>query len=53
VVAVNTAILTEFGGSNLGVPAGEARELLARVQLDRQPAAVDSMAPAAESEPQL
>lgn len=29
VVAVNTAILPEFGGSNLGVPAHEARKLLA------------------------
>ena len=28
VVAVNAAIVPEFGGSNLGVPAGEARELL-------------------------
>lgn len=29
VVAVNTAILPEFGGSNLGVPVKHARELLA------------------------
>ena len=29
VVAVNTAILPEFGGSNLGVPVKRARELLA------------------------
>jgi len=28
VVAINTAILPEFGGSNLGVPAGEAVRLL-------------------------
>ena len=28
VVAINTAILPEFGGSNLGVPAARARELL-------------------------
>jgi S1-C subfamily serine protease len=29
VVAINTAILPEFGGSNLGVPVKRARELLA------------------------
>ena len=28
VQAVNTAILTDFGGSNLGIPAAEARRLL-------------------------
>lgn len=28
VVAMNTAILAEFGGSNLGVPAGEAYGLV-------------------------
>jgi serine protease Do len=28
VVAVNTAILPEYGGSNLGVPAAKVRELL-------------------------
>ena len=32
VVAINTAILTQFGGSNLGVPASEALQLLARVR---------------------
>lgn len=32
VVAVNTAIMTEFGGSNLGVPAVRARELLRRAR---------------------
>lgn len=32
VVAVNTAILPEFGGSNLGVPAEQARKLLAAAQ---------------------
>jgi len=32
VVAVNTAILAEFGGSNIGVPAGAARSLLDRVE---------------------
>ncbi len=32
VVAVNTAILPEFGGSNLGVPVNHARELLATAQ---------------------
>ncbi len=29
VVAVNSAVVTEFGGSNLGVPAGQASMLLA------------------------
>jgi len=29
VVAINAAILTDFGGSNLGVPAAEAIRLLA------------------------
>ena len=29
VIAVNMAILPEFGGSNLGVPIDKARELLA------------------------
>jgi serine protease Do len=33
VVAVNRAILPEFGGSNLGVPARYARELTARLGL--------------------
>ena len=28
VQAINTAILTDFGGSNLGIPAAEARRLL-------------------------
>ena len=32
VVAINTAILPEFGGSNLGVPAARARELLSAVR---------------------
>jgi S1-C subfamily serine protease len=32
VVAVNAAILPEFGGSNLGVPAGYARQLIATAQ---------------------
>jgi S1-C subfamily serine protease len=31
VVAVNTAIFPEFGGSNLGVPAARARELFERL----------------------
>jgi S1-C subfamily serine protease len=31
IVAINAAILTEFGGSNLGVPADRARLLLERV----------------------
>jgi len=31
VVAVNAAILTDFGGSNLGVPIAHARRLLGRV----------------------
>lgn len=34
VVAVNTAILPEFGGSNLGVPAAEVRALIARARGD-------------------
>ncbi len=34
VVAINARILTEFGGSNLGVPAAEARRLLSRVPRD-------------------
>ena len=41
VVAVNTAILTEFGGSNLGVPAVEARRLL-----DETPPPVEDRPPA-------
>ena len=28
VVAVNAAIIPQFGGSNLGVPASEARRLI-------------------------
>ena len=32
VVAVNTAILPEFGGSNLGVPVARARELFERLR---------------------
>ncbi len=32
VVAVNAAILAEFGGSNLGVPASEARRLLEKAR---------------------
>jgi len=32
VVAVNSAVLPEFGGSNLGVPAARARELLSAVR---------------------
>ncbi len=32
VVAVNTAILPEFGGSNLGVPAARARALMDRAE---------------------
>ncbi len=32
VVAINTAILTQFGGSNLGVPASEALQLLAKIR---------------------
>ncbi|OGU03684.1 MAG: hypothetical protein A2W29_05200 [Gemmatimonadetes bacterium RBG_16_66_8] len=35
VVAVSSAILPEFGGSNLGVPAARARELLRRAQPPR------------------
>jgi hypothetical protein len=30
VVAVNVAVVPEFGGSNLGVPAAYAQQLLAR-----------------------
>lgn len=37
VVAINTAILPEFGGSNLGVPVGFARELLAQARAARRP----------------
>ena len=36
VVAINTAILPEFGGSNLGVPAEHARKLLAAARTDSQ-----------------
>lgn len=32
VVAVNTAIILEFGGSNLGIPAEHIRALLAAAQ---------------------
>ena len=32
VVAVNSAILPEYGGSNLGVPFGELRRLITEVQ---------------------
>ena len=35
VVAINTAILPEFGGSNLGVPAVRARELLSAMARPR------------------
>jgi S1-C subfamily serine protease len=35
VVAVNTAILPEFGGSNLGVPAAEVRALIQRARGDQ------------------
>jgi S1-C subfamily serine protease len=31
VVAVNTAVMREFGGSNLGIPAAHVAELLARI----------------------
>lgn len=34
VVAVNTAIIPKFGGSNLGVPVAKVRELLASAGLD-------------------
>lgn len=36
VVAVNAAILPQFGGSNLGVPAAEAQKLLAAARTDSQ-----------------
>jgi len=35
VVAVTTAVVPEFGGSNLGVPAGRARELILRAVMSR------------------
>jgi S1-C subfamily serine protease len=35
VVAINAAILPEFGGSNLGVPSARARELLSAVERPR------------------
>ena len=35
VVAINAAILPEFGGSNLGVPAARARELLSATERSR------------------
>jgi len=35
VVAVTTAVVPEFGGSNLGVPAGRARELIFRAVMSR------------------
>ena len=35
VVAINSAILPEFGGSNLGVPAARARELLSATEPPR------------------
>jgi S1-C subfamily serine protease len=35
VVAINTAILPEFGGSNLGVPAAEASALIRRARGDQ------------------
>ena len=34
VVAINAAILPEFGGSNLGVPVALVRELLERESAD-------------------
>jgi len=34
VVAVNTAVLSQFSGSNLGVPAAEVRALLERVAIE-------------------
>ena len=36
IVAINAAILTEFSGSNLGVPADKARLLLERVAAEAQ-----------------
>jgi S1-C subfamily serine protease len=36
VQAINAAVLTDFGGSNIGVPAGQARRLLAGVN-DMEP----------------
>ena len=35
VVAITSAVVTEFGGSNLGVPVERARELLATMDLER------------------
>ena len=35
VVAINTAILPEYGGSNFGVPVAHARSLLADAGVDR------------------
>lgn len=46
VVAINAAIVPEFGGSNMGVPAAEARRLLAE-------ALADSPAPAEIPPPRL
>jgi S1-C subfamily serine protease len=37
VVAINAAILNDFGGSNLGVPVEWARHLLEHVHEDRAP----------------
>ncbi len=36
VQAINTAVLTDFGGSNMGVPAAQARTLLAAVVTQEQ-----------------
>lgn len=38
VVAVNTAVVPEFGGSNLGVPSGRAARLMEPPAADRAPA---------------
>lgn len=42
VIAVNAAILPEFGGSNLGVPAGLVLQMLAAQHADAGPAGVGS-----------
>ncbi len=39
VIAINTAIMTEFGGSNIGIPVEFARSLMLRQAIDDPPGA--------------
>ncbi len=50
VAAVNAAIIPQFGGSNLGVPAAKARELLAAAGAGEPPAAEPALQTLGDSE---